>query len=71
MNNNSIRGDQMRKGQQNPNSIQAVRELEMEIANELSIANLTETEVNKADSNQAEINKKLAERYRSNLIGFK
>lgn len=61
----------MRKGLQNPNSIGAVRELEMEIANELSIAELQVSPSRIADNNQAEINKKLAERYRTNLIGFK
>ena len=61
----------MRKGLANPNSIQALKELRMEIANELGISDIASTEGDVENESNQNINKKLSEKYRNNLIGFK
>lgn len=61
----------MRKGLENPNSIKAVREATMEIASELGIADIDIMTKDKHNQQNVEINKKLVERSRSHLIGFK
>jgi len=61
----------MRKGLANPNSIQALNEMKTEIANELGIKEMESIAVNKNDEVNREVNRKIVERFRSNLIGFK
>lgn len=61
----------MRKGLQNPNSIAAVREVQMEIAQELGIHDFEQVQKDKNDMRNEAINKKLVDRARFNLIGFK
>jgi len=61
----------MRKGLANPNSIQALKEMKMEIANELGISDIESVEQDFKNENNQNINKKLTERYKNNLIGFK
>jgi len=61
----------MRKGLTNPNSIQALNEMKTEIANELGIKEMESIASNKNDETNREINRKIVERFRRNLIGFK
>jgi len=61
----------MRKGLKNPNSIGEIEELRVEIANELGITDLEQAGEHKNNRANAEINKKIAEKFRYNLIGFK
>ena len=61
----------MRRGLQNPNSIQAIGEIKMEIANELGIADIKELNEDKNGIRNQEVNKRLVDRVRYNLIGFK
>jgi len=61
----------MRKGLANPNSIQALNEMKTEIANELGIKDMESIASNKNDETNREINRKIMERFRRNLIGFK
>lgn len=61
----------MRKGLQNPNSIAGVRELRMEFAQELGIQDLDKVEKDGNDARNEMINRRLVDRARFNLIGFK
>lgn len=65
------RSGKMRKGLQNPNSLAAVKELQMEIAEELGIQDLDKVRKDKSDMRNEVINRKLVEKARFNLIGFK
>lgn len=61
----------MRRGLSNPNSIQALQELKMEIGRELGIPDIESMESNLKNEGMQNINKKLTEKYKNNLIGFK
>lgn len=61
----------MKRGLQNPNSIEAIREIKIEIANELGITDIEALHEEKNNIHNQEINKKLVDRARYNLIGFK
>jgi len=61
----------VRNGLKNPNSIGDIRELRFEIANELGITDMEQAGEYKNNMENAEINKKVAEKFRYNLIGFK
>lgn len=61
----------MRKGLSNPNTVQALKDLKMEIASELGISDIESIEHDINNKNNQQINKMLTERSRNNLIGFK
>lgn len=67
----SKEGEIMGKDLVNPNSIQALNEMKTEIANELGISNFESLQKNQNNATNGKVNKKLVERYRNNLIGFK
>lgn len=61
----------MRKGMHKPLTVNDTRVLRMEIASELGITDLNEVEKDDIRMHNAEINRKLVERYGYNFIGFK
>ena len=61
----------MRKGLANPNSIQAHKELRMEIAKELGINDIKSVEMALKTEKIQQINKRLTEEAKYNYIGFK
>lgn len=55
----------------NPNSIRALEEMKTEIARELGISDMEAVIRDKQSESKIEINKRMSQRYQSNLIGFK